>query len=222
MFFYFLVGKCRQLNCHTVSRKYWKTWEAWIKKVHGSQVCRSHVSSSMGQIFTFNIAFEMCKMKTFSQFYTEIIPQSWPDCEQTLGSHTYMTTWNPDYPHRHSMMKNMHFMNALWHLLEQNFSALSLRGKASDGPHFDLNAGVELLVPHVPHSLDWCSYCFVLQMITGDLDWWQLTTWSSKKSFSLKLGTTDGMCCSCTDDQHAIFWSPSTHLIPGEQHTLPP
>lgn len=48
-------------------------------------------------------------------------------------------------------------------LLEQEFSALPLRCKASDGPHFDLNTCVELFVPHVPHSLDWCSNCFVLQ-----------------------------------------------------------
>lgn len=51
------------------------------------------------------------------------------------------------------------------HLLEQEFSALPLWCKASDGPHFDLNASVELLVPHVPYSLDWCGYCFVLQIV---------------------------------------------------------
>lgn len=52
-----------------------------------------------------------------------------------------------------------------FHLLEQEFSALPLRCKAGDGPHFDLNASVELLVPHVPYSLDWCGYCFVLQIV---------------------------------------------------------
>lgn len=51
------------------------------------------------------------------------------------------------------------------HLLEQEFSALSLWGKAGDGPHFDLNASVELLVPHVPYSLDRCGYCFVLKIV---------------------------------------------------------
>lgn len=50
-------------------------------------------------------------------------------------------------------------------LLEQEFSALSLWCKACDGPHFDLNASVELLVPHVPDSLDRCGYCFVLKII---------------------------------------------------------
>jgi hypothetical protein len=48
-------------------------------------------------------------------------------------------------------------------LLQQEFSALPLGGKAGDGPHFDLYACVELLVPHVPDSLDWCRYCFVLK-----------------------------------------------------------
>lgn len=47
--------------------------------------------------------------------------------------------------------------------LEEQLSALPLRREAGDGPHFDLNAGVELLVPHVPHSLDGRGYCFVLQ-----------------------------------------------------------
>lgn len=50
-------------------------------------------------------------------------------------------------------------------LLEQKFSALPLRCEAGDGPHFDLNASVELFVPHVPHSLDWCCYCFVLKNV---------------------------------------------------------
>lgn len=60
-----------------------------------------------------------------------------------------------------------HERHALYacHSLEQEFSALPLRCKAGDGPHFDLNAGVELLVPHVPYSLDWCGYCFVLQNV---------------------------------------------------------
>lgn len=48
-------------------------------------------------------------------------------------------------------------------LLEQEFGALPLGCKASDGPHFDLNACVELFVPHVPHSLDRRGDCFVLQ-----------------------------------------------------------
>lgn len=48
-------------------------------------------------------------------------------------------------------------------LLEQEFGALPLRCKASDGPHFDLNACVELFVPHVPHSLDRRGDCLVLQ-----------------------------------------------------------
>ncbi len=52
------------------------------------------------------------------------------------------------------------------HLLEQEFSALPLWRKAGNGPHFDLDASVELLVPHVPNSLDWCGYCFVLQIVT--------------------------------------------------------
>lgn len=53
----------------------------------------------------------------------------------------------------------------LEYLLEQELSALPLWCKAGDGPHFDLNTSVELLVPHVPHSLDWCGYCFVLQVV---------------------------------------------------------
>ena len=62
-------------------------------------------------------------------------------------------------------------------LLQQEFSALPLGGKAGDGPHFDLYARVELLVPHVPDSLDWCSYCFVLQekrqadLVTDEIPW---------------------------------------------------
>ena len=48
-------------------------------------------------------------------------------------------------------------------LLEQELRALPLRCEASNGPHFDLNACVELLVPHVPHSLDRGGDCFILQ-----------------------------------------------------------
>lgn len=59
---------------------------------------------------------------------------------------------------------NLQHAGAL-HLLEQEFSALPLWCKAGDGPHFDLNASVELLVPHVPYSLDWCGYCFVLPVV---------------------------------------------------------
>lgn len=38
-------------------------------------------------------------------------------------------------------------------LLQHLFSTLLLRGKACDGPHFDLNAVVELLPAHIPHAL---------------------------------------------------------------------
>lgn len=38
--------------------------------------------------------------------------------------------------------------------LQMDFCALALGGKARDGPHLDLDARVELLVPHVPDALD--------------------------------------------------------------------
>ena len=37
--------------------------------------------------------------------------------------------------------------------LEQVLSALFLWGEAGHGPHLDLDPGVELLPPHVPHAL---------------------------------------------------------------------
>ena len=48
------------------------------------------------------------------------------------------------------------------HVLEQQFGALPLGGEAGDSPHLDLDAGVELLVPHVPHPLDRSGYGFIL------------------------------------------------------------
>ena len=49
-------------------------------------------------------------------------------------------------------------------LLEVHLRALALGGEAGDGPHLDLNARVELLVPHVPHALDWGGNRLILQM----------------------------------------------------------
>lgn len=49
-----------------------------------------------------------------------------------------------------------------FNLLEEQFGALPLGGEAGDGPHLDLDAGVELLVPHVPHALDGRGYRLVL------------------------------------------------------------
>lgn len=49
-------------------------------------------------------------------------------------------------------------------LLQVNFSALALGCEAGDGPHLDLDAGVELLVSHVPHTLDRGGNRFVLQI----------------------------------------------------------
>ena len=60
-------------------------------------------------------------------------------------------------------LENKHTVCLPSDLLQQEFSALPLGGEAGDGPHFDLDARVELLVPHVPDSLDRCGYCFVLQ-----------------------------------------------------------
>lgn len=48
-------------------------------------------------------------------------------------------------------------------LLQYFFSALPLRGEASDSPHFDLNSCVELFSSHVPHSMAGCCYCPVLE-----------------------------------------------------------
>lgn len=59
--------------------------------------------------------------------------------------------------------------NLLCNLLKQEFSALPLWCKAGDGPDFDLDASVELFVPHVPDSLNWCGYCFVLQIMKAAL-----------------------------------------------------
>lgn len=55
------------------------------------------------------------------------------------------------------------------YLLEQELGTLSLWCKAGDGPHFNLNARMELFVSHVPYSLDRCGYCFVLQIVTSEL-----------------------------------------------------
>lgn len=49
------------------------------------------------------------------------------------------------------------------HVLEHLLATLFLRGEAGDGPHFDLDAVVELFAPHVPHSLVGCSDSSVLQ-----------------------------------------------------------
>lgn len=52
----------------------------------------------------------------------------------------------------------------LWHaLLQYFFSALSLRCKASDSPHLDLNASVELLPSHVPHPMAWGCHRSILR-----------------------------------------------------------
>lgn len=48
------------------------------------------------------------------------------------------------------------------YLLEHLLSALFLGGKAGNSPHFDLNAIIELLPPHVPHSLVGGSYGTIL------------------------------------------------------------
>ncbi len=48
-------------------------------------------------------------------------------------------------------------------LLQKKFCTLPLRGKAGNSPYFDLDPCVELLVPHVPHTLNWGCYCFVLK-----------------------------------------------------------
>lgn len=45
-----------------------------------------------------------------------------------------------------------------------DFGALALGCEAGDGPHLDLDACVELLVSHVPHTLDRGGNCFVLQI----------------------------------------------------------
>lgn len=52
-------------------------------------------------------------------------------------------------------------------LLQMDFCALALGGKARDGPHLDLDARVELLVPHVPDALDRRRNRFILQMAKG-------------------------------------------------------
>ena len=41
--------------------------------------------------------------------------------------------------------------------------ALALGGEARDGPHLDLDARVDLLVPHVPDALDRGGDRFILQ-----------------------------------------------------------
>lgn len=43
-----------------------------------------------------------------------------------------------------------------------DFGALALGGEACDGPHLDLDARVELLVPHVPDALDRGGDRFIL------------------------------------------------------------
>lgn len=48
-----------------------------------------------------------------------------------------------------------------------NFCALALGCKAGDGPHLDLDACVELLVSHVPHTLDRGGDRLVLQIEIG-------------------------------------------------------
>ena len=52
-------------------------------------------------------------------------------------------------------------------LLQMDFRALALGGEARDGPHLDLDARVELLVPHVPDALDRGRNSFILQMAKG-------------------------------------------------------
>jgi len=47
-------------------------------------------------------------------------------------------------------------------LLENFLSALSLSGKASNGPHLDLHTSVKLLASHVPHAMAWGGYCTIL------------------------------------------------------------
>lgn len=50
--------------------------------------------------------------------------------------------------------------------LEQILPTLLLRREAGHGPHFDLDAGVELLASHVPHTLVGCGHRFVLRRET--------------------------------------------------------
>lgn len=78
--------------------------------------------------------------------------------KQTTGLKTRAACRHPNTQHMHTMKP---------HLLEQELRTLPLWSKAGDGPNFDLDAGVELLVPHVPHALDRCGYCFVLQIAEG-------------------------------------------------------
>jgi hypothetical protein len=49
-------------------------------------------------------------------------------------------------------------------LLKMDFRALALGREAGNSPHLDLDAGVELLVPHVPDTLDRGGNRFVLQI----------------------------------------------------------
>lgn len=65
-----------------------------------------------------------------------------PGCEQQCGC---LWSHGPSgFPHPHGLPFSL-----LQHLL----STLLLRGKAGNGPDFDLNAVVELLPSHVPHAL---------------------------------------------------------------------
>ena len=58
-------------------------------------------------------------------------------------------------------------------LLEDLLPALPLGGEAGDGPHLDLHSSVELLPPHVPHSVAGGGHCTVLQQQhTGYLLHW--------------------------------------------------
>lgn len=64
-----------------------------------------------------------------------------PGCKQQCGLWSHSPS---GFPHPHGLP-----LSLLQHLL----STLLLRGKAGNGPDFDLNAVVELLPSHVPHAL---------------------------------------------------------------------
>lgn len=104
----------------------------------------------------------------------------------------------------------IHLQNAgAVHLLEQEFSALPLWCKAGDGPHFDLNASVELLVPHVPYSLDWCGYCFVLPVVRRVVLLMQITFSYSNNTQYQYINWVGGRGIQINSET-------------GHQHTLPP
>lgn len=51
-------------------------------------------------------------------------------------------------------------------ILEDFLSALSLRGKAGDGPDFNFYTSVELLPSHIPYTMAWSGHCAILNTHT--------------------------------------------------------